>query len=275
MQSTVGILLALVSFITGHIMQIDIRINPEKYNLRSLDTSSLPTPVDAPEFDGFIQLNEVNMHYNVYGHGKQPLILIHGNGGTVKSLSEAARYLANDYTVYVTESRCHGQSSDPGVISYELMAKDTVEFAAALGIEKPIVMGHSDGAITALCIAADYPDFPAAIISCGANSKPSAFWPYFTAGVKLDNIFRNDKLNDMMLTQPDFTAEYLAKITCPTYIVCGEYDIMMLSDTLFLHNSIKGSDLIVIKGANHGSYISRNGKKAYALATQWLPTKGL
>ncbi len=50
---------------------------------------------------------------------------------------------------------------------------------------------------------------------------------------------------------------------------------MMLSDTLFLHNSIKGSDLIVIKGANHGSYISRNGKKAYALATQWLPTKGL
>ena len=79
----------------------------------------------------------------------------------------------------------------------------------------------------------------------------------------------------MMLTQPDFTAEYLAKITCPTYIVCGEYDIMMLSDTLFLHNSIKGSDLIVIKGANHGSYISRNGKKAYALATQWLPTKGL
>lgn len=275
MKGLVSFIMAFTAFLTGHIMQFDLRINPEKYNLKAIDTSAVPSPVEAPEFDGFVQLSDVNMHYNVYGHGKPPLILIHGNGGSVKSLSVAAGYLANDYTVYVTESRCHGQSSDPGVISYELMAKDTAEFCSALGIEKPIVIGHSDGAIIALCLAADYPELPAAIISCGANSKPSTFWPYFTAGVKIDNLVKNDKLNDMMLTQPDFSAEYLSKIICPTYIVCGEYDIMMLSDTLFIRNSIVGSDLLVVKGADHGSYISRGGKKTYVIATEWLKSKGL
>lgn len=275
MKGLLSILMALSAFLTGLISQLDLMTNPEKYNMQSVSTSSVPAPVEEIEFDGFVQLSEVNMHYVVYGHDKPPLVLIHGNGGTVKSLSVAASYLANDYTVYVTESRCHGQSSDPGVISYELMAKDTAEFCEALGIEKPVVMGHSDGAIIAICLAADYPDLPGAIISCGANSKPSAFWSYFTIGVKINDMFKKDKLNDMMLTQPNFTAEYLAQITCPTYIVCGEYDIMMFSDTLFLRNSIPGSDLLVVKGANHGSYISRGGKKAYVIATKWLQSKGL
>lgn len=96
------------------------RIDSKKYNLITLDTSVLPTPQE-PVRDGFVQLKDVNMHYVVYGSGTQPLILIHGNGGSAKSLAEAASYLANDYTVYVIESRCHGQSSDPGTIDYESM----------------------------------------------------------------------------------------------------------------------------------------------------------
>ena len=273
MKTMISIITAVSLFIAGHAMQVEVRVDPEKYNLITLDVSSLPTPVTEPETDAYIQLSEVNMHYQVYGHGKKPLILIHGNGGSVLSLSSAASYLANDYTVYVTESRCHGKSSDPGVISYDLIAKDIVEFAGKLNIEKPIVMGHSDGAIVAIAIAANYPDFPSAIISCGANSNPSTFWPYFTIGVFLSNIYHEDKLNDMMLTQPDFTADYLAKITCPAYIVSGEFDIMKLSDTVFLHESIKGSDIAVIKKGDHSSYISRDGRQAYVLAKNWLDIK--
>lgn len=275
MKSIVSIFMAIASFFSGHIMQAEVRISPEKFNLISLKASSLPTPVKECQKDSFVQLSEVKMHYQVYGNGKKALILIHGNGGNVNSLKKAAQYLANDYTVYVTESRAHGQSSDPGVISYELMAKDTFEFAKAMGIEKPIIMGHSDGAITAIAIAANYPDFPGAIIACGANSRPSTFWPYFPAGVFVKNVLKKDKLNDMMLTQPDFTEEYLSKIQCPSYIVCGEFDIMMLSDTVYLHENIKNSDMAIIKNANHGSYISRGGAKAYILATSWLNSKEL
>lgn len=269
MKSIVSIIMVLVSFFTNHLMQADIRIEPDKYNLITLDTSELPEPIKEYT-EGFVQLSDVKMHYRVYGYGKSPLILIHGNGGNANSLSEAAEYLANDYTVYVTESRCHGQSSDPGVTSYELMAKDIYEFGTALNLTKPVIMGHSDGGMVAIAVAANYPDFPDKIISCGSNSKPSEFWPYFRIGVRINNLFKPDKLNNLMLEQPDFSEEYLARITCPAYIVCGEFDIMKISDTLYIHESIDGSDMAVIKGATHSSYMSQDGRQAYILAKNWL-----
>lgn len=77
----ISVFLALVSLVSGHIIQADIRIHPEKYNLMTIDTSNLPEPVEAPTADDFVQLSEVNMHYRIYGEGGAPLILIHGNGG--------------------------------------------------------------------------------------------------------------------------------------------------------------------------------------------------
>ena len=76
----ISVFLALVSLVSGHIIQADIRIHPEKYNLMTIDTSNLPEPVEAPTADDFVQLSEVNMHYRIYGEGGAPLILIHGNG---------------------------------------------------------------------------------------------------------------------------------------------------------------------------------------------------
>ncbi len=248
------------------IWQIVVRQQSKNYNLTVLDVSSVPTKWQGEPTEDTVELSEVRIHYMVYGEGEKPLLLIHGNGGSTESLKEAALYLANDYTVYVPDSRCHGESSDPGEISYKLMAKDLKEFCEKLGIEKPYIVGHSDGGINALTIAAEYPDLPGAVISCGANSVPRTFKPYFTIGVKIMNLFKKDKLNDMMLTLPDFTEDDFAKIKCPTLIAAGEYDIMWLSDSVYIHKSIKNSDIIIIKSANHSSYISQDGKQAYALS---------
>lgn len=275
MKRFVHFVLILSTICSGIAAQIDFVFQPAKYNAITLDTSNLPAPVTEPRTDGFVQLEDVKMHYQVWGETKPPLVLIHGNGGSVQSLREAAQYLANYFTVYLPESRCHGQSSDPGVITYELMAKDFMQFIDAMGLDKPIIMGHSDGAINAIQLAADYPDVPGAIIACGANSNPDTFKPYFPFGVWVKNLFEKDKLNDLMLTLPDFTEEYLAKITCPTYVVSGQYDIMWLTDTLYLHEAINGSDMAVIRRAGHSSYLSQNGKQAYVLATGWLKGKGL
>lgn len=267
------LIIILLAAAAGGIWHIAVRAQSKKCNLISPVPENLPVPVNEPVKDDFAALSQVSMHYQIFkgpSASDQPLILIHGNGGSVNSLHEAATYLANDYTVYVTESRCQGQSSDPGVISYSLMASDVVEFAGLLGIKKPLIMGHSDGGMVAVTVAAEYPDFPLAIISCGSNSNPDKFKPYFPAAVRLDNLFHKDKLNDMMLTLPDWTPEYLGKIKCPTYVVAGEYDIMWLSDTVYIHNSIKNSDIAIVKGANHGSYISQDGRQAYVIAKNWL-----
>ena len=246
-----------------------IRNESKKYNLITLDEPDIaPVATDPVEAD--IELSDMTMHYAVYGDEGYPLILVHGNGGNKDSLKEAASYLADEYKVYVIESRCHGQSSDPGVISYDLMAKDIKEFITALGLEKPYLMGHSDGGINALTVAYTYPDLLGGFISCGANTTPDTFKPYFPLGVKILDTFKPSILNDMMLTLPQMNAELLSKITCPAYIVAGEYDIMWLSDTVFIHKSIPHSKIAIIKGADHSSYISQNGKQAYSLAKEFF-----
>ncbi|MBQ6380610.1 MAG: alpha/beta hydrolase [Clostridia bacterium] len=258
-------------FLSGLRSQADYVFHPAKYNALKLHTAAdtLPAP-QAPVRDKFVQLSEVNMHYLVYGCGAQPLVLVHGNACDASALAEVAAYLANDYTVYVPESRCHGKSSKTDRITYHLMARDLKEFIEALGLESPIVIGHSDGAINAITLAADYPALPKAIIACGANSSPAQFKPYFTLFVKIGGISKNKKLNELMMTLPDFTPEYLARITCPAYIVSGQFDIMWNADTAFIAANIRGSDMAILKGEDHSSYIMRNGKKMYHLARKWL-----
>jgi pimeloyl-ACP methyl ester carboxylesterase len=270
MTALLNILLSLTLVFGGLASQADLALRPQRYHAKTLTVRDLPDPVRQPQTDGFVQLSEVRMHYQVYGSGKTPLLLVHGNGGSVESLREAATYLANDFTVYLPESRCHGKSSDPGKISYSLMAKDLREFIEAMGLRKPVVMGHSDGAIDAIALAAEYPDVPGAIIACGANSHPKTFKPYFPIGVAVRNLFRRDKLNDLMLTQPDLTPEYLSRITCPAYIVSGQFDILWVSDTVYIASQIPSADMAILLRETHSSYLSQNGKKAYVLAKEWL-----
>ena len=261
--------LALSVIIGAGAWQAYVRQASKNYNLITLDEPDI-APVTACAAQGDVELSEMTMHYAVYGDEGYPLILVHGNGGDKNSLKEAAEYLANDYKVYVIESRCHGESSDPGEISYDLMAKDIKEFIDAMGLEKPYLMGHSDGGINALTVAYTYPDLLGGFISCGANTTPDTFKPYFPLGVRVSNMVKPDKLNDMMLTLPEMNADLLSKITCPAYIVAGEYDIMWLSDTVFIHECIPHSKIAIIKGANHSSYISQNGKQAYTLAKDFF-----
>ena len=247
------------------------RIQANKYGFTNLDNISVPAPITKEAIELDVQLDEITMHYAVYGEtGHQPIILIHGNSSSHLGLDSAARYLANDFTVYSIDSRCHGQSSDPGVITYDLMAEDTAQFIKELKLEKPYILGHAEGAIVALTLAYTYPDLPGAVVACGANSRPDMMKPYFTFGVLMSNLRHHDKLNDLMLTLPDMTADKLSKITCPTDIVIAENDIMYLSDAVFMRDNIKRSSLDILKGENHSSYVSLNGKKAYKTVMNFL-----
>jgi pimeloyl-ACP methyl ester carboxylesterase len=152
------------------------------------------------------------------------------------------------------------------------MAKDIKEFIEKMNLKKPFLMGHSDGGINALTVAYTYPDLLGGFISCGANTTPETFKPYFTIAVAVNDIFKPNKLNDMMLTLPQMNEELLSKITCPAYIVAGEFDIMWLSDSVLIHECIKDSKIAIIKGGDHSSYISQDGKQAYVLAKEFFDT---
>ncbi len=244
------------------------RIATQKYNMIELDGK-----IDIEKYEGepekhTVELGDITMCYYTMGKG-YPLVLVHGNGGDHTGLIDVARYLANGYKVYLVESRCHGESTMTDVIDYDLMAKDLQEFIIALGLDKPIMIGHSDGGINALVTAINYPDLLGGLISFGANSRPEEFKWYFTALVKFNDMLDKSILNDMMLTEPNITAEQLQGIKVPCFIVAGEYDIMKLHDTLFIAESIPDSEYVFVKGADHGNYV-HDGARCYQLIEEFL-----
>lgn len=220
--------------------------------------------------DEFVQLSQVNMHYVTQGDGKQAVILLHGNGSNLNDLKGIAKKLSKDYTVYSLDSRCHGKSTDTEEITYDLMADDVYEFINELGVENPYIIGHSDGGIVALTLASKYPDSVGAVVACGANSNPQGLEEEFFNSIKKSNDKKPNKLYDLMLNYPDLTEDEFSKIKCPCLILAGEKDIVQRSDTEFIANSISDSRLIILKGENHSSYITINGKKAYQLSTDFF-----
>lgn len=72
-----------------------------------------------------------DIYYEKSGHGF-PLLLLHGNDGSGDFFSEQVPVLEQYFTIYLIDSRGHGQSTNQaGTLNFRLMADDllTVIFA--------------------------------------------------------------------------------------------------------------------------------------------------
>ena len=82
------------------------------------------------------------------------MLLLHGGLCTAETFDAQAAALAEQYRVYVPERLGHGRTPDiDGPLTYEAMARHTIAFMDALGIESAHVAGWSDGALVGLLVA--------------------------------------------------------------------------------------------------------------------------
>ncbi len=236
--------------------------------LKTLDINGVPERIDAPLTEGRIRLKEMEMQYYVIGDGS-PIIAVHCNGGDHTGLEDLARRLAHEHKVYLIESRCHGKSSVTEKITFDLMAEDIHDFIEAMGIEKPIVIGHSDGGVNGLILAIRHPDDPKAVMAFGANAHP--FGVKFPLYLHLVRNYRYNPIiiNEMLLKEPHISRKQLRSIRVPTYIVVGENDLIRPSHTRFLAKNIPDSHLAVLADQDHSSYV-HDGKYSYNLVKEFL-----
>ncbi len=216
----------------------------------------------------FVKVNEINIHYEVFGEGK-PIILLHGNGECYKIFDILIEKLKDDYKVYAIDSRCHGKSDNPKEISYDLMCDDVIGFIKELNIEKPILYGFSDGGIIGLLIALKEPDLLSNLIISGANLNPKACSKLDYALGKIIYCITGSKLFRMMLKEPDIKPEELSKITIPVHVLAGEKDIILREHTELIASSIPNSTIEIIPKENHGSYIVHSDK-LYKIIEKYL-----
>jgi pimeloyl-ACP methyl ester carboxylesterase len=101
------------------------------------------------------------------------LVLIHGITDDGLCWSPVAEVLAADHDVIMLDLRAHGKSEAPeDGYDYKTMATEVAGLITSLGLQKPVVMGHSLGAMTSLTVASLFPDLPRSIIL----EDPPAFW---------------------------------------------------------------------------------------------------
>ncbi|HAK1705641.1 TPA: alpha/beta hydrolase [Salmonella enterica] len=121
--------------------------------------------------DKFVEANGIKIHYVEEGEGP-PLLLIHGGGLTAKSWQGLAKEASRYFRVIMPDSRGHGLTNNPqGTFSYDLMTEDMAAFVKALKLEKPLVMGYSDGGMVVLKLTSRYPDLARAAIVGGATHR--------------------------------------------------------------------------------------------------------
>ena len=208
-----------------------------------------------------IDVNGCTLYYEKVGTG-QPLILLHGNGETHLIFDKAAALLREYFTVYLLDSRGHGQSSKVSSLHYTDMAEDVRCFIEALHLPSPFLYGFSDGGIIGLMLAYSCPTLLSGLIVSGANAEPEGLKLGWLRLFRLVGHLTKDPKITLMLQEPHMTKEQLAAITVPTLVLAGSRDLIAEAHTRSIAAAIPGSCLRILQGENHGSYVVHSEKIA-------------
>ena len=210
-------------------------------------------------------VNGLKLFYHKEGSGR-PVILLHGNGEDHTIFDVAIKDLARSYTVYALDSRSHGKSDPVPTLSYREMAEDVAAFIRQQGLEKPALVGFSDGGVVALLVALRWPDLPGRLVVAGANMTPAGIKQPWRTLMRVQNRISPDHKLDLMLTQPHLAGWQLTGITAPTLVLAGEKDLIDENQTRRIARSIPGAKLLILPGETHGSYVIHSDKLYPAMA---------
>ena len=106
-----------------------------------------------------VALSDGTMRVLSFGSGPVHAIAVHGITANASCWRAVARALPADWTLHAVDLRGRGHSAAlPGPYGFDRHATDLRDLTAALGLDRPMLVGHSLGAYIALLAADTYPD---------------------------------------------------------------------------------------------------------------------
>jgi pimeloyl-ACP methyl ester carboxylesterase len=156
------------------------------------------------------------------------------------------------------------------------MASDVLAVMNTLHMDRAVFAGWSDGACTALVLAANDPARVAGVFFFACNMDPSGV-KQFEASPALDRCFARhtadyrqlsatpeqfrqfvEDVSLMQRTQPNYSAQDLAKITVPVRIVQSEQDEFIRREHAeYLARTIPGASFLLLDGVSHFAPLQR------------------
>jgi len=216
----------------------------------------------------YLKVRGFNMYYETYGTG-QPMLFIHGNGGSINNFYNQIPYFSKNYKVIIADSRSQGKSvDDEDSLSYEMMADDLNGLLDALHMDSCYVVGWSDGGINGLLLAMRHPEKVKKLAVTGANLWPdtTAVDPFIVNWVmrvynsvkekpSTPSVKHDLKLLNLLIFEPHITTGQLDKISCPTLVIGGDHDVIRPEHTMLIAQSIPKSYLWILPNSGHSTPI--------------------
>lgn len=218
----------------------------------------------------YVQLGAVKTWFDEHGTG-DPLVLMHGGLVDARFFAPNLDALAARFHVYTPERRGQGHTPDvDGPITYQIMADDTIAFLDSVVREPADLVGHSDGAVTAMLVAMRRPELVKrlVLISGGFNKSgeamPNAEWnvdqiseflgPSY-GEVSPDGIdhFKviATKIGEMAAVEPNLQASDLANVPQRTLVMFSDDDLMTMRHVVEMYDALPNAELAVVPGTSH------------------------
>ncbi|WP_447639936.1 MULTISPECIES: alpha/beta fold hydrolase [Chitinophagaceae] len=226
-----------------------------------------------PAAGHYMLVGDAKLYYEVYGQG-EPLVMLHGGVyGYIDEFASLIPLLAERYQVICIATRGHGKSfMGNSPYTYEQRAKDVFQVVRSITQDSVIVLGFSDGGMSALKLAATYPQLVKRLVAIGVNDVPKGSakdrYHYSRASLmKEDSAFFTRRLQ--LMPEPDrwdeslaklnklynedfMSTETFSKIVCPTLVMSGDHDDYATRESVVrCAAAIKGSQLSFIPGCGH------------------------
>ena len=114
----------------------------------------------------FVEAAGIRLHYLEAGSGDPPIVLVHGLGSTVTKWRDVLPLLATHRRTLALDLPGFGRSEGPRGARYTVgfFAGGVRAFLDATGIERAVLVGNSLGGITALWLAATWPERVAGLV---------------------------------------------------------------------------------------------------------------
>jgi pimeloyl-ACP methyl ester carboxylesterase len=216
----------------------------------------------------YLDTRGFKLYYETYGKGA-PLLLLHGNGGSISSMANQIPYFSRNYEVIAIDTRAHGKSKNPSdSLSFEQIVDDFNALLDTLHLDSCYVIGWSDGGIDALLLAIRHPDKVKKMAFTGANLWPDTtgltpfIWNLIVQGnaalhkqPQTPEVKNQLQISDLDYYQPHITLDQLHHISCPTLVIGGDHDAIPVSHTVLIAENISRSYLWIIPNSGHSTPI--------------------
>ena len=208
-----------------------------------------------------------------------PIVLLHGGLGSRMDFEPLARLLAPAHRLIALDSRGHGRSTLGRVpLSYRQLADDMTAALQQLGLTEAGIIGHSDGGIVGLRLAAAAILRPRFLIAVGAhwhlpeNDPSRGIFGALTLARWREKFPESIRRYEAENPEPDFPRLFAATlamwmddgpdsypgttvrtISCPLLVIRGDDDFLVSpAQASGLVEQVKGARLLNLPFAGHG-----------------------